>query len=96
MALTAEGQLDAVVHQPLAVHARTHARLVQQVDADLLQHPGADAAEHVLAAALLEQHGVDAGLGQQLAEQQAGRAGADDGNLGARRDGGRGGGHGAW
>ena len=83
VALAAEGQLDAIVHQALAVHALAHARLVEQVDADLLQHAGADAAEHVVGAALLEHDVVDAGLVQQLAEQQAGRAGADDDDLGA-------------
>ena len=81
--LAAEGQPDAIVHQALAVHALAHARLVEQVDADLLQHAGADTAEHIVGAALLEHDVVDAGLVQQLAEQQAGRAGADDDDLGA-------------
>jgi hypothetical protein len=65
------------------VHAGAHAGLVQQVDADLLQDAGADAAQHVVAVCALDDHGVDAGLVQQLAEQQAGGAGADDGDLGA-------------
>ena len=47
----------------------------------LLEHAGADAAEHVVGAALLEDDGVDAGLVQQRAEQQPGRAGADDRDL---------------
>ena len=59
--------------------------LVEQVDRDLLEHAGADAAEHVVGAALLEDDVVDAGLGQQGAEQQAGRAGADDRDLGPPR-----------
>ncbi len=62
------------------------AGLVQQVDGDLLQHAGANAAEHVLGGLALEDDGVDAGLVQQLAEQQAGRAGADDGDLGSHGD----------
>ena len=51
---------------------------------DLLEHAGADAAEHVVAGLALEDDGVDAGLVQQLAEQQARRAGADDRDLGSR------------
>jgi hypothetical protein len=35
----------------------------------------------VLRRALLEDHGIDAALQQALAEEQAGRAGADDDNL---------------
>ena len=55
MALAAEAQLHAVVRQAFGVHARAHAELVEQVDRHLLEHAGADAAEHVFAAALLEQ-----------------------------------------
>jgi hypothetical protein len=51
---------------------RAHAGRVQQVDADLLQDAGADAAQHVVAAHALDDHGVDAGLVQQLAQQQPG------------------------
>ena len=82
MALAAEQHLEAAVHQAFAVHARAHAGLVHQVDADLLQHAGADAPEHVVAGLALEDDGVYAGLVQQLAEQQAGGARADDGDLG--------------
>ena len=85
VALAAPEHLEAAVHQPLAVHARADADLVQQIDADLLEHAGADAAEHVRARLALEDHGVDAGLGQQLAEQQARGAGADDRDLGPER-----------
>ncbi len=38
-------------------------------------------AQHVVAAAPLEDDVVDAGTRQKLAEQKAGRAGADDGDL---------------
>ena len=67
--------------RPFAVHARADAGLVEQIDRDLLDHAGADAAEHVVAGVPLEDDVVDAGLVQQLAEQQAGRTGADDGDL---------------
>lgn len=81
-----EQQLDAIVRQALGVRARAHAGLVQQVHADLLQHPGADAAEHVLGVALFNDDGIDAGLVEQLAEQKAGGACANDGNLGTHGD----------
>ena len=66
--------LDAVVHQALAVHARADAGLVEQVHGALLDHAGADAAEHVLAGLPLEDDVVDAVRVQQLAEQQSRRA----------------------
>ena len=59
------------------------AGLVEQVDRALLEHAGADAAAHVVARCALEDHAVDAVAVQQLPEQQAGRAGADDHDLGA-------------
>src|SRR5678816_3599361 len=55
--------------------------LVQKVDAHLLEDAGPDAAEHVRAALALDDHRVDSGLRQELAEQQAGRARADDRDL---------------
>jgi len=67
---------------PKTMSKRAHARLVEQVDADLLEHPGADAREHVVAAALLEDDVVDARLVQQGAQDEARGAGADDCNLG--------------
>ena len=84
VAPAAPEHLEAAVHEPLAVHARADADLVQEVDAHLLEHAGADAAEHVLAGLPLEDHRVDAGLRQELPEQQARRAGADDRDLGPR------------
>ena len=86
MALAAPEHLESAVHQALAVHARADADLVQQIDADLLEDAGTDAAEHVLAGLALDDHGVDARLGQELPEQQARRSGADDGDLRRLRD----------
>ena len=71
------------VHQPLGVQARAHAGFVEHRDGALFENAGANAAEHVLGRALLENDVVDAGALQQLPEQQAGGAGADDGDLGA-------------
>ena len=80
-ALPGEGDLHAFVDQPVARHAPVDAGLAQQVDHTLFQHAGADAAEHVVRGLAFEDHVVDAGLVQQLAEQEAVRTGADDGDL---------------
>ena len=45
--LTTEQQLEAAMHQALAVHALAHAGFVHQVNADLLQDAGADAAQNL-------------------------------------------------
>ena len=50
----------------------------------LFQGPGADSPEHIARALTFENEGVDAGVVQQLTEQQTGRTGANDGNLGFR------------
>lgn len=71
MALTVVEHLEAAVHQAFLVHALAHACFVQQVDADLLQNAGADAAEYVVPGLAFEDDGVYTGLVQQLAEQQA-------------------------
>ena len=84
MALAAPEHLESVVHQTLAVHARADADVVQEVDAHLLEDAGTDAAEHVLTGLALDDHGVDARLGQELPQQQARGAGADDGDLRSR------------
>ncbi len=76
-------QVDAMVAQALALQALAHTGCHQQVNRPLLQHASPDASFHVLAAAVLEDHGIDAGAVQQMAQQQACRPGADDRDLGA-------------
>ena len=71
------------MHQPLAQHPFAHLRLQEQIDGSLFQNTGANAADNVLAAAALEHHVVDAMQVQQLREQQSGRSGADDCDLGS-------------
>src|SRR3546814_18013188 len=83
VALAGKGELDAVMGEALGMHAGADAGLVEQVGSALLDHAGADAAEHIVAGLALKDDVVDAVAGQQLAEQQAGRAGAADGDLGA-------------
>ena len=70
------------MRQPFGVQPRPGAGTHQQVDRALFQHPGADAAEHVLRRLALQDHVVDAVLRQQRPEHQAGRAAADDRHLG--------------
>ena len=70
VALAAIQHLEAAVNQTLLVHALADAGFVHEVDADLLENAGADAAEHIVAGLPLQDHVVDAGLVQQLAEQQ--------------------------
>ena len=81
MGAAGERDLDAVVRQPLGVEPGGAAGAVQQVDGALLEHAGADPAEDVVAADAVEDHRLDPGVVQQLAEQQAGRPRADDRHL---------------
>jgi hypothetical protein len=69
------------MHEAIAVHAGADACLVEEIDRDLLDHARADAAEHMLAGMALDNHVVDAVVMEELSEQKAGRAGADNGNL---------------
>ena len=48
----------------------------------LLQHPGTDAALHVIGALALDNQGLDTGVMQQLAKQQSRGTGANNGDLG--------------
>ncbi|MNP58194.1 hypothetical protein D3C76_1530890 [compost metagenome] len=80
-----EGQFEAVVDQAFCVHALTHASLTQQLYHALLKHAGADSAEYIVRGLTFENEGVDAGVVQQLAKQQARRASTDNGNLSFQR-----------
>ncbi len=75
----AEG--DTVVHLALCVHSLAHPGAPQRLHRIPFEDPGADAREHVRAAAALEDHRVDAGIHQELRQQKAGRPPADDDHL---------------
>ena len=77
-----EAQLEAVVDEALAVQALGDAGLVEQVDGRLLEHAGAHARLDVLARARLEHDRLDALQVQQVGQQQPGRAGPHDPDLG--------------
>jgi hypothetical protein len=81
VALAAEAQLDAMVHEPLPLEALAHAHLDQEVDGALLEHAGADAALHVVAVASLKDDRLDALEMQELPEHQARRARSHDSDL---------------
>ena len=77
-----EAQLEAVVDEALAVQALGQAGLVEQVDRPLLEHSGAHARLDVVAAAGLEYHRLDALAVEQVRQQQPGRTGPHDPDLG--------------
>ena len=82
VALAVELQLDPVVDDALRAACRSPTpALDQQVGRALLEHAGTDPVLDVVAAAALEDHGLDAGPLEQPAERQPGRAGADDPDL---------------
>ena len=60
MAHAVDADLNALVYQPVVVHARADAGFVKQVDGDLLDDAGADAAKHVFAGLPLHDDVVDA------------------------------------
>ena len=49
VAVAVDADLDAFVDDPVGMHAGADAGLVEQIHRDLLDHAGADAAEHVVA-----------------------------------------------
>ena len=83
--LAPEAQLDAVMDQSFALHARADAGLDEEVDRALLQHAGADALLDIGAAAVLEDHRIDPLEMEEMGQEQAGRPGSDDPHLRAHR-----------
>jgi hypothetical protein len=78
-----EAQLDAVVDQALAVHARPGAALAQQIRCSLLEHAGTHTPLDILAVTMLEHDRVHTMPREQVGKGQPGGTGADDGDLGA-------------
>ena len=79
-----EGLFEATEDPSFGVHALTHAGLAQQLYHAFFKGPGADSAKHIVRALTFENEGIDAGVVQPLTEQQTGKTGANDGNLGFR------------
>ena len=83
MAAAVEAELDAAVFEALALEAIADAEFVHELDGAVFEEAGADAFFDVLAGVELEDDGVDAETVEEEREEKAGRAGADDGYLGA-------------
>ena len=66
---TAQGDVEAVVRQTLGIEALGSAGLAHHPDHALLEHAGADAGEDVVAVDAVEDDVVDAGEGQEPAEE---------------------------
>ena len=66
-----------------AIHAFAGARLAQNLDRSEFEHPGADAFQHIGFRLPLEDDAVDSMAVQQMREEQASRAAADDRDLSA-------------
>jgi hypothetical protein len=81
--LALEEQLEALVDHPLPQQPVGEADLPEEVDRAVLQNACTDALLDVLPSLPLEHHRVDAAQVQKVCEHQAGRAGADDRDLGA-------------
>ena len=81
MTPAAKTNLDALVQKTLAVQPRADPGAVEDVDSGRLDQPCPDAAQYIFAAALLQNDIGDAAIMQQLTQQQARGAGADDRDL---------------
>ena len=78
MARAAEGELDAVMDQALAVRALAGAHFIEQSYRSLLQKPCADAAEHIVRRLPFQNDVVDPVGAKQLSQQQSRRPRAND------------------
>ena len=81
VAFAAEGKLDALMHEALAMQPFAGADLIEQGHGAFFQQAGADSAEHIFAGVALKDDVVDAVTVQQLSEQKARRPRTYDGNL---------------
>ena len=79
-----EAQLDAVVHEALAAHALSGPGVVDEPGDPELDDASANPPLDVVAAAALQDDGVDALALEQVAEEEPRGAGADDGHLGSK------------
>ena len=76
--LPAEGELDAVMDQALAVRARAGADFIEQRDRAFFEKAGADAAEHIVRRLAFQDDVVDSVGVKQLSQQQSRRPRAND------------------
>ena len=69
---------------PLAIHPLAEPHLAQERDGAGLEHAGANPLEYVRSRLPLQHDRVDAVAVENVGEQQASRAGTDDGDLSAQ------------
>jgi hypothetical protein len=81
VALTAELEIDAVVHEPFAVHAGAEPEGPEQIDGSLLEHAGAQASLDVRTIATFDDDRLDAVGMEDVREREAGGTGPDDRDL---------------
>ncbi len=81
--LALELQVDPAVFETLGIHPLAQADRAEQFDRARLEQAGPLPRLTVGPAAVLHHDGVDAAQGQQVGEEQAGRAGPDDSDLSA-------------
>jgi hypothetical protein len=81
VALAGELQVDAGVLEPLGVEPGAEPDPAQEADDVVLEHPCPLPLLDVEPAPVFEDDGVDTGLGEEVAEHEAGRPGADDRHL---------------
>ena len=81
MPFALELQVDAVVHEPLAIHSLADVDGSEEIDGPLLEYTCAQSFLDICAVAALDDNGVDAATMKQVAECEPGRPGADDRDL---------------
>jgi hypothetical protein len=75
------GDGEAVMWKTFGMHPRTGTGSLEQLDGALLEHPCANARQDVVKTCTFENDRLDTDVVKQLAEQKAGRAGANDADL---------------
>src|SRR6185503_4586551 len=81
MPLPLEGDIETVVSQSVALEVSADTHGMQQIDGSLLEDPRSHTIDHILAAAVLNDDGIDTVEMQQMPEHQARRTCADDADL---------------
>jgi hypothetical protein len=78
-------QVDPAMRLAFFGYARTEPVVVEELDDRALEDASSDAGFNVRPAAALDDHRIDAVLGEEVCEQQPSRTGSDDGDFGLDR-----------
>ena len=79
--LAAVGHVGATMDVALGVHPVAESDAAEEFDGPPLEHPGADAGQHVLSGLALDHDALDAGPMEHVGQQRPGRTCTDDGDL---------------